>query len=715
MKEKNDRSPSKIDGQTEEAASTGPSNFIRDIIDEDLKAGKNNARVATRFPPEPNGYLHIGHAKSICLNFGLATDYAGTCNLRFDDTNPSTEDATYVASIMDDVQWLGFNWQDRLFFASDYFEQFYIYAVSLVETGRAYVDSLPTDEIKKYRGDYNIPGQDSPYRTRSVSENLDLLQRMRAGEFKDGTHVLRAKIDMQSPNMNLRDPIIYRIRHATHHRTKDDWCIYPMYDFAHGLEDAIEGITHSICTLEFENHRPLYDWFLDQLDVPCHPQQIEFARLNLSYTVLSKRKLLELVEAGCVDGWDDPRMPTLSGMRRRGYTPEAIRKFCDRIGVAKRDSIVDMALLEHAVREDLNDRTSRVMAVLHPLRVVIENYPEGEAEYFDAPLHPEDPGFGSREVPFSRVVYIESDDFREDPPKKWHRLALGREIRLRYACLIKCVDVVKDDKTGDIIELRCTWDPASRGGTAPDGRKVRGTSHWVSAAHAVDAEVRLYDRLFTRENPLDTKDGSDFKDHINPDSLEIRRNCKLEPALANAAPGSLYQFERLGYFCVDTTSSPDSGLIFNRTVSLRDSWAKIERADQRQAQKKQDPGPKKRSPKGKDGKPGDTQIPIDKFAALDLRVGEVTEASLVKGADALISLVVDIGEAKPRHILSGIRASYQEPERLVGKKVMVLANIKPRKTKFGISEGMVITGQGKDGKDALATFLGEPLPGDGVS
>ncbi|MCP4601502.1 MAG: glutamine--tRNA ligase/YqeY domain fusion protein [Proteobacteria bacterium] len=562
------------------------SNFIKEIIDEDLATNKYDGRVATRFPPEPNGYLHIGHAKSICLNFSLAAEYKGSCNLRFDDTNPSTEDVEYVDSIIEDVRWLGFDWDDRLYYASDYFEQFFKCAVRLIESGKAYVDSLREKEIGDYRGDFFKPGKDSPYRGRTIEENLDLFKRMRAGEFEDGAHVLRAKIDMASPNMNMRDPIIYRIRRATHHRTGDKWCIYPMYDFAHCLEDSIEGITHSICTLEFENHRPLYDWFLDELELDCHPQQIEFARLNLSYTVMSKRKLLELAEQNHVAGWDDPRMPTISGMRRRGYPPESIRKFCERIGVAKRDNVVDMALLEHTVREDLNECTPRVMGVLRPLRIVIDNYPENETEEFDAPYHPVDPSMGSRKVPFSRVLYMERDDFREDPPKKWHRLAPGREVRLRYACLITCTDVIKDEKTGEVVELHCTWDPESRGGSAPDGRKVRGTCHWVSAAHSLKAEVRLYDRLFTKANPLDDKHGADFKEYINPDSLEILTGCRVEPSLGNAEYGNRFQFERLGYFCADSGGSSQNELVFNRTVTLRDSWAKIEQAQQRETASK---------------------------------------------------------------------------------------------------------------------------------
>ena len=557
--------------------STPPSNFIRQIIAEDLKANKNDGRVVTRFPPEPNGYLHIGHAKSIFLNFGIAVENkGGVYNLRFDDTNPSKEEVEYVESIKEDVRWLGFDWGDRLFYASDYFEQLYQYAVQLITKGKAYVCSLSAEEIRQYRGTLTEPGKESPFRTRSVEENLDLFERMRAGEFEDGTHVLRAKIDMASPNVIMRDPTLYRIRRVPHHRTGNKWCIYPMYDFAHGLSDSIEGITHSICTLEFEINRQLYDWILDELHVDCHPQQIEFARLNLSYTVLSKRKLVELVEGEYVSGWDDPRMPTLSGLRRRGLTPESIRNFCERIGVAKRDSMVDMALLEYSVREDLNKSAPRVMGVLRPLRVIIDNYPEDQVEELDALNNPGDPAMGSRKVPFSRVLYIEQDDFQESPPKKFFRLAPGREVRLRYAYYITCVNVVKDEHTGQVVELHCTYDPETRGGSSPDGRKVKATLHWVSAAHAIEAEVRLYDHLFIKENPSDEKD-ADFKEFLNPNSLEIL-TCYVEPSLAGAAPGSRCQFERLGYFCVDSVDSSDNKLVFNRTVTLRDTWARIQKA-----------------------------------------------------------------------------------------------------------------------------------------
>jgi glutaminyl-tRNA synthetase len=544
--------------------------FIRAIVTDDLKHGRVR-QVGTRFPPEPNGYLHIGHAKSICLNFGIAREFGGTCNLRFDDTNPTTEDVEYVEAIEEDVRWLGFDWAS-LHFASDYFEQLYDYAVHLIRKGLAYVDSLTADEMRDLRGTLTEPGKDSPYRDRSVEENLDLFARMRNGEFEDGAHVLRAKIDMASPNLNLRDPVLYRIRRAHHHRTGDAWCIYPMYDFAHPPSDALEHITHSLCTLEFEDHRPLYDWLIENLPVPARPRQIEFARLNLTYTVMSKRKFLELVQEGHVSGWDDPRMPTLIGMRRRGYTPEAIRAFCDRIGVAKRENVVDVALLEHAVREDLNVRAPRFLAVLRPLRVVIENYPEGKTEYVDVVNNPEDPAAGTRQVPFSRVLYIERDDFREDPPKKFFRLAPGREVRLRCAYFISCTGVTRDPVTGAIVELRCTYDPETRGGDAPDGRKVKATLHWVSAEHAVDTEVRLYDRLFRVEEPGARRD---FREDLNPASLEVITNAKGEPGLASLPPGTRVQFERLGYFCADadtTLANP----VFNRTVTLKDSWAKIE-------------------------------------------------------------------------------------------------------------------------------------------
>ncbi|AEF93087.1 Glutaminyl-tRNA synthetase [Desulfotomaculum nigrificans CO-1-SRB] len=549
------------------------SNFIQTIINEDLKTGKYNGRVHTRFPPEPNGYLHIGHAKSICLNFGLALEYGGLCNLRFDDTNPSKEDVEYVESIKEDVRWLGFDWGDRMYYASDYFDQLYEYAVQLIKAGLAYVCDLSADEIREYRGTLTQPGKESPYRNRSVEENLDLFERMKAGEFPEGSRVLRAKIDMASPNLNLRDPVLYRIQRTSHHRTGDKWCIYPMYDYAHPISDAIEGITHSICTCEFEDHRPLYDWVLAALNFNPRPQQIEFARLNLSYTVMSKRKLRELVEQGYVNGWDDPRMPTISGLRRRGYTPESIRNFCERIGVAKANSMVDIAMLEHCIREDLNFKAPRVMTVLRPLKVVIDNYPEDQVEWLDAEYNSENPELGSRRVPFSRVVYIEREDFMEDPPKKFFRLAPGREVRLKHAYIIKCERVVKDEKTGEIIELHCTYDPATRSGMSGDVRKVKGTLHWVSASHAVPVEVRLYDRLFLKENP---EEDADFKANINPRSLEKLTSCWAEPSLAEAVPGNRYQFLRQGYFCVDPDSAGGK-LVFNRIVPLKDSWAKIQK------------------------------------------------------------------------------------------------------------------------------------------
>lgn len=554
-----------------------PSNFIKTIIEEDLDSNKHDGKVATRFPPEPNGYLHIGHAKSICLNFGVANEYKGTCNLRFDDTNPTKEEVEYVESIKTDVRWLGYDWQDGLYYASDYFEQLFDFAVQLIKDGKAYVDSSSAEEIRNLRGTLTEPGQESPYRNRRVEENMDLFQRMRAGEFDDGAHVLRAKIDMAHPNMLMRDPTLYRIRKAHHHRTGDAWCIYPMYDFTHCLSDALECITHSLCTLEFENNRALYDWVLDQVDTPCRPHQFEFARLNLTYLVLSKRKLIQLVQEKYVTGWDDPRMPTLSGFRRRGYTPRAIRNFCERIGVAKANSTVDIALLEHTIREDLNQRAPRRMGVLRPLKVVIENYPEGQMEELSAINNPQDDSMGTRKVPFSKVLYIEQDDFMENPPKKFFRLGPGREVRLRYAYFITCQDAVKDPSTGEITELRCTYDPATKGGNAPDGRKVKATLHWVSADHAVDGEVRLYDRLFTKENPDEKSEGKTFKDFINPDSLEALVNCKLEPSLADAAPESFYQFERLGYFCADSNDSAPGHLVFNRTVTLRDTWAKFKK------------------------------------------------------------------------------------------------------------------------------------------
>ncbi len=559
-------------------AETTPSrNFIEDIVDDDLRTSKYQGRVHTRFPPEPNGYLHIGHAKSICLNFGLAQKYGGKCNLRFDDTNPVKEEQEYIDSIQEDVRWLGFEW-DGLYYASDYFEQLYEWAEQLIRAGRAYVCDLTADQVRDYRGTLTAPGKESPYRNRSVEENLDLFRRMRAGEFPDGARTLRARIDMAHPNLNLRDPVMYRILHATHPHAGDKWCIYPTYDWTHGQSDSIEKITHSICTLEFENHRPLYDWYLDQLGI-YHPQQIEFARLSLTYTLMSKRKLLELVKEGHVRGWDDPRMPTISGIRRRGYTPAAVRKFCERIGVSKFEGTIDMSWLEDSLREDLNKTAPRVMGVLRPLKVTITNYPDGQVEQLEAVNNPEDPAAGTRQVPFSKVLYIEQDDFREDPPKDFFRLAPGREVRLRWAYFLKCVEAVKD-AAGRVVELRCTYDPATRGGNAPDGRKVKGTIHWVSAAHALDAEVRLYDHLFVKPDPDDVPDGQTYRANLNPNSLVVLQGCKLEPSLAAAKPGVNYQFERQGYFCLDAKDAAPGKPVFNRSVSLRDSWAKIEKAQQ---------------------------------------------------------------------------------------------------------------------------------------
>lgn len=576
-----------IEGKTENGeplnnASSGngeaaqPKNFIYEIIDEHNRTGRFDQRVHTRFPPEPNGYLHIGHAKSICLNFGIARDYNGKCNLRFDDTNPSKEDVEYVDSIIEDVRWLGFDWEDRMFYASDYFQTLYDHAITLIKKGKAYVCDLTAQQMREYRGTLTEPGKESPYRSRTVEENLELFERMTRGEFEEGSRVLRARIDMASPNLNMRDPVIYRIIKESHHRTGDKWCVYPMYDFAHGISDSIEGITHSVCTLEFENHRPLYDWFLDELDI-YHPQQIEFARLNLSYTVMSKRKLLQLVEEGIVNGWDDPRMPTISGLRRRGYTPESIRNFSEKVGVAKRDNTIDVALLEYSIREDLNKKAARVMAVLNPLKVVIDNYPLGQSEELEAVNNPEDPSHGTRSVPFSREIYIERDDFMENPPKKFFRLSPGNEVRLRYAYIIKCTGVVKDENTGEILELHCTYDPETKSGSANSDRKVKGTIHWVSVKDAANAQVNLYDRLFDVEDPAGHED-EDWKSFINPDSLKVLPECKVEPSLLQAKPGEIFQFERTGYFCCDKDSTGDH-LIFNRTVALRDSWAKVEKSN----------------------------------------------------------------------------------------------------------------------------------------
>ncbi len=573
-----------ISNQDVEAAATPqaaapyrPSNFIREIILEDLKTNKYGGRVQTRFPPEPNGYLHIGHAKSICLNFGLAAEFGGKTNLRFDDTNPEKEEQEYVDSIITDVRWLGFDWEDRLFYASDYFDQLHAWAVQLINAGKAYVCDLSAEEVRQYRGTLNEPGRESPYRNRSVEESLELFAKMRAGEFPDGSRTLRAKIDMASPNLNMRDPVMYRILHAEHHRTGDKWCIYPMYDFAHGQSDSIEKITHSICTLEFEDHRPLYNWFIQQLGI-FPSQQIEFDRLNITHTLLSKRKLLQLVQDGRVRGWDDPRMPTLSGLRRRGYTPEAIRNFCAAIGASKTNGVIELGMQEHFLREDLNKRAPRVMAVLRPLRVVIDNYPAGQVEELEAVNNPEDAAAGTRKVPFSRELYIEQDDFREVPPKKFYRLSPGQEVRLRAGYLITCTSVVKDEKSGEVVEVHCTYDPATRSGNAPDGRKVKATIHWVSAQHAIDAEVRLYENLFSKEDPNDVPEGQEFTANLNPNSLETVTDAKLEPSLASAKPGDRYQFERLGYFCVDPDSAPGK-LVFNRTVQLRDTWAKIEKRE----------------------------------------------------------------------------------------------------------------------------------------
>jgi glutaminyl-tRNA synthetase len=567
----------KLESAGPPVAGEGPSHFVEEIVEEDLRTNKWGGRVHTRFPPEPNGYLHIGHAKSICLNFGLAEKYGGLCNLRFDDTNPTKEEQEYVDAIRADVHWLGFDWDDREYFASDYFDQLYRWAVQLIETGKAYVCDLNNDQLREYRGTLTQPGKESPYRNRSVAENSALFERMRAGEFPDGSRTLRAKIDMASANLNMRDPVLYRILHARHHRSGDKWCIYPMYDFTHGQSDSLERITHSICTLEFENHRPLYDWFCEELGI-YHPQQIEFARLNLTYTMMSKRRLLELVREGRVRGWDDPRMPTIQGLRRRGYTSEAVREFCRRIGVTKFDGVTDIALLEHCLREDLNRRAWRVMGVLRPLRVVLENYPEGQSEELDAVNNPEDPAAGTRQVPFSRVLYIDRDDFREDPPKKYFRLAPGREVRLRYGYFITCRDVVRNQQ-GEIVEVRCQYDPATRGGNAPDGRKVKGTIHWVSAEHALPIEARLYEYLFRKADPDEVdQEGADWRSNLNPNSLEVVQPAYVEPSLATAAVGTSYQFERLGYFCLDPDSTADKR-VFNRTVTLKDTWAKIEKRE----------------------------------------------------------------------------------------------------------------------------------------
>jgi glutaminyl-tRNA synthetase len=702
-------------------AEAAASNFIREIIDQDLATGKYQGRVATRFPPEPNGYLHIGHAKSICLNFGLAGSYGGSCNLRFDDTNPTKEEVEFVESIKADVRWLGFEWSG-LYFASDYFEQLYQIAERLIEQGKAYVDSATEDEIREARGNYYKKGVPTRDRDRPVAESLDLFRRMRKGEFKDGAYVLRAKIDLETQNMNLRDPVLYRIRHAHHHRTGDQWCIYPMYDYAHPLSDAIEKITHSVCTLEFESHRPLYDWCIREAGV-FPSQQIEFAKLKLTHTLMSKRNLLQMVQQGIVSGWDDPRMPTLAAMRRRGFTPEAIRAFAERVGVAKADSVVDLGLLEYHLREDLNRRCPRLMAVLRPLKLVIENFPEGEVRELDAPLFPEDASQGSRKVPFSRVLYIERDDFREEPPKDWFRLAPGREVRLRYACLVKCTEVVKDAQ-GEITELRCTWDPASWGGTSPDGRVVRGTLHWVSAAHAASAEVRLYDRLFNVESP-GTTEGRSFVEELNPNSLEKLPDAKVEPWLGGAAVGTRVQFERLGYFCVDPDST-DGKRVWNRTVTLKDTWAKIEA---KATAKKPAKEPAKAVPapvpvpvpvsvpaSAVAPLPIAPEITIDDFAKLDLRVGVVRSAELIPDAKKLLKLGVDLGEGRVRQIFAGLRAYYPDPAALVGQQVIVVANLKPRQMKWGLSEGMILAAGGPDGDPRPHRVLtaSDTQPGDKV-
>ena len=708
MKKQDDtKTPAK---ETDEKETSTSLNFIRTIIAQDIKNNKHEGKVHTRFPPEPNGYLHIGHAKSICLNFGIAAENeGGLCNLRFDDTNPSKEDQEYIDSIFEDVRWLGFDWEDRLYYASDYFEQLYEFAIRLIKKEKAYVCDLSPEEIRQYRGTLTEPGKDSPYRNRSVEENLDLFKKMKAGEYSDGSRVLRAKIDMKSPNLNMRDPVLYRILRATHHRTGNDWCIYPMYDFTHPISDSLEGITHSICTLEFEDHRPLYDWSLDELDI-FRSRQIEFARLNLTYTIMSKRKLLDLVEEGLVNSWDDPRMPTISGLRRRGYTPQSIRDFCERIGVAKKDSIVDLALLEHCIREDLNIKAPRRMAVLNPLKVVIDNYPAEVAEEFVIRNHPANPAMGSRSVPFSRTLYIEHDDFMEDPPKKFFRLSPGREVRLRGAYFVTCDRVIKNEKTGEILELHCTYDPSTRGGDSPDGRKVKGTIHWVSAPDSIEAEVRLYDRLFTVPNPGGEKEDRDFKANLNPDSLETIASCRMEPSLKDSKAGETFQFERIGYFCVDSKDSSREHLVFNRTVTLRDSWAKIEKSSEPK-------GKTNKAEKAPAQKPAETKqkvATIDDFSRLDLRVGIIREASAVEGSDKLLKLMVDLGEGRLRQIFAGISKAYPDVGTLVNQRVIVVANLAPRKMKFGISEGMILAG-GDEDRLSIATFTGNPLPGDKVS
>jgi len=668
-----------------EAKSAAPADaeavdFIRAIINEHMANGTYQQRVHTRFPPEPNGYLHIGHAKAICIDFGMAAEYGGTCNLRMDDTNPSKEETEYVDSITEDVRWLGFDWGEQLYYASDCFGQMYDYAVELVKQDKAYVDDLTGEEIREYRGGLTEPGRESPYRDRSVEENLDLFTRMRAGEFPDGSKTLRAKIDMASPNVNFRDPVMYRVLHAEHHRTGNDWCIYPMYDWAHGIEDSVEGITHSLCTLEFENHRPLYDWFLEQLGVH-RPQQIEFSRLNLTYTVMSKRKLLRLVQEKLVSGWDDPRMPTICGLRRRGYTAEAIRALVSKVGVTKFNSTTDVALLEHCLRDDLNRIAPRAMGVLDPLKVVITNYPEGQVEHVEAVNNPEDPSAGTRQIPFGRELYIERDDFMEEPSRKYFRLAPGREVRLRWSYFLTCNEVIKND-AGEVVELRCTYDPATKGGSAPDGRKVKGTIHWVSAEHAIDAEVRLYDRLFLKENPEECAEGEDFTASLNPDSLTVLSGCKLEPSLADAPAGTTLQFERRGYFCVDSHDSAPGNLVFNRTVPLRDAWAKIA---------------KKQAPKQAKKAPGKTEgvalIGIDDFGKLKMKTAKVIAAELVPDTDSLLQLQVEIG-AEQRQVVAGV-AKFYSPEEMVGKTVVVVVNLKPALIRGVESNGMLLAAKKK--------------------
>ena len=678
-------------------------NFIHAIVEDDLRTGKHDGRVHTRFPPEPNGRLHIGHAKAITIDFGTAEKYGGKCNLRFDDTNPTREEVEYVEAIQEDIHWLGFDWEDRLYYASDYFEAMVEFAVQLINKGKAYVCDLSAEQIKEYRGTLTEPGKDSPYRGRSIEENLDLFERMRAGEFADGSRVLRAKIDMAHSNILLRDPVMYRIMHVSHHHTGDRWCVYPTYDWAHGLEDALESITHSLCTYEFEVHRPLYDWFLDQLDgLPSRPHQTEFAPLNITYTVLSKRKLIRLVDEGYVTGWDDPRMPTLSGLRRRGYTPRAIRNFCEGVGVTKYPSLTDLALMEFYLREDLNKVAARVMAVLDPLKVVLTNYPEDGEEELDAVNNPENPEAGTRGVPFSRELFIERDDFLEDPPRKFHRLAPGREVRLRYGYFITCTDVVKDGD-GNIVELHCTYDPATRGGSAPDGRKAKGTIHWVSAKHALDAEVRLYDPLFTREDMGVLEEGKEFMDYLNAGSLSVLSGCKVEPSLRNAVSGSPVQFERLGYFCVDSVDSAPERLVFNRTVALRESWSKIER------QRAADDAHPGKEPKAA---PAENVITIDEFAKVELRTAKVLEAERVPDADRLLKLQVQVG-SETRQVVAGI-AKHYAPEDVVGKTIVIVTNLQPATIRGIESNGMLLAASRKK-KLALVTVDGEIPSGCSIS